>query len=214
MPFYCDLFDTARRTGRERAVARTLLQLRTVVGPVDLTAIHAANSEFILDDCASDENFLALVAEGRIRFRRRHDGMTARDWLTRYLNREDAWSIWGNSMDEHQDVLATIRDTKRALTTNGRRRVLLENRIERANRLWSAYDASRAPVEEPVGDSFRIGMGAVLQRIPAQLPQVIRVIRELHELRRCNDRTTVYGQLDAFGRNGRYAGRDIVAARE
>lgn len=219
MNYYSELFDTARNKAEERAAARTILQLLALAGPVQLSAIHAANSEFILDDVAGVEGFKKLVEHGRIVFRKRHDKASPEEWLKSYLHAEDAtYTIWAGSAEERRDFLATLaQDGRHLQAVDDMRADFLEARLDRMRSLWSMNRAKwrNAPDEHPaerrVGDMFQREMKHVHEHMSH--PSAIGLIELVRRAGKDRNRTQVYQMLDFFAEDPSLAPH-VVAAKD
>lgn len=143
--FYSSLFDTGSKDALELQLAEALLRVHTLMeqGPT-LTALHAINSTLILDRCASDPYFLALVEKGAVRFRARWNGVAPRELFKQMLSSTgDVYlGAWGTqiieSQDERRKLSARLNEGRETSGVSTE----VDERLERLRRLLDAIDTS------------------------------------------------------------------------
>jgi len=152
---FSSLLDTGSKRGVDLELARALLQVLTLsANGAELTALHAINSSLILDVCAPDSAFRALVEKGAIRFRRRYDGMVPIQLLEHMLSASSyvflgAWPELIDQTDQRHAAAALLR--KETPSTGD---VGIDARMDRVRSLLGSIEVADrrfgpAPTEVP-----------------------------------------------------------------
>ena len=154
---FCELFDMAWSAPEEQAAARTILMLNALrENPCELSATHAVASDLILDDCATDPHFRALVEARRIRFRLRPNGESIRQSLIASLRdhtyRMDSWrGIWPEAESGDWKMAADLREAAVAVLQGDKARTGhdgLDKRLDNADALLRSIEKAGYTVPE------------------------------------------------------------------
>jgi hypothetical protein len=211
MPFYSELLDTHWSSAEDRAVAKTVLMLRSMSPlPCELTTSHAFSCHVIFEDCATDDTFLWLVKNRQIRFRLRPDGLGPRGALVAALENEnyrlDSWpeiwpnkqtGSWSEARELRADSLRVLRDPRnpqeiKDWTANDDVNKRLKSLLE----LFSAQEKSQYVVKEhPRAQVFHDRLATAFTRVPIDYPEVKELVRKVGRLG-IRDRSAAYIELE------------------
>lgn len=144
---FCELLDMTWNTAPDRAAARAILMLRTLMQePCELSAAHAISSDLILDDCVPDDYFRRLVEAGRIRFRLRPNGSSAEQALIEGFEnpayRMDSWpGVWPTPESTDWTTARELREAAVAVLKGRTKRTshpALDARLHNAQALFAS----------------------------------------------------------------------------
>jgi hypothetical protein len=217
-PFFASLFDTTRRKASEIAAAKTIAMLQSLSdSPPQFATIQAINSKLLLDDCATSDEFLHLVREGRIHFRPLPDKTGPRQELLGRLRTErylylGAWpELYEGEGHGLKQIPDRIRKAEEFLAShgNGDARTddpTLNARLDNANRLFCAIEqAPTCPAE--------IGRSTFFEQTVLAIPKELETQAGQERPAQASSKTLLSAFLRAILNEGSNKSRAAIYAR-